>query len=376
MLSFTPTLLLGLCAGQALGAVHHMFSGVFSGTDIYAIEFDDEANTLTAANNITSIASSSKWIAIDALKKNLYVANGAQYDSYTITNSTGLEYVSSVSVDSSCSNLNFIVASSVSPYVVFGAPYSTGCAGNMLTVDSTGALSTIVGNMTYGSGSGVHGLALSADNEFVYSADDMGNAVWVHSYDTTTNEVTEVQYLAAPTGADPRHMAIDPRGAYAYVLFEASSEIGVYARDNSTGMLTYTNTTYPLLPTGFTNATSSYWADEVVFSYSADGTPKYMYAATRSRTTTIPGYVSAFSLDSNTGAIIDQLFLTETTGSGGSANSVTAALFSEEYFAITDSGSNFIEMWKITVNGTSSATASAVAHFAMDSGPSTVVMYD
>lgn len=101
-----------------------------------------------------------------------------------------------------------------------------------------------------------------------------------------------------------------------------------------------------------------------------------MYGATRSRTTTIPGYVSAFSLDSQTGAIVDQLFLTETTGSGGSANSVTAALFAEEYFAITDSGSNFIEMWKITLNGNSSATAGAVAHFAMDAGPSTVVMYD
>lgn len=122
--------------------------------------------------------------------------------------------------------------------------------------------------------------------------------------------------------------------------------------------------------------TSSYWADEVQFSVSTNGTPSYMYAATRSRTTTIPGYVSAFSIDTSTGAIIEQLFLTETTGSGGSANSVTAAPFGEEYFAITDSGSSFVEVWMITANGTGSATGKAVAHLDLTSGPSDAVWFD
>lgn len=65
MRCFTHSIALSALAGQAFGTVHHMFSGVFSGTDIYAIEFDNEANTLTLASNITTIASSSKWIAID-----------------------------------------------------------------------------------------------------------------------------------------------------------------------------------------------------------------------------------------------------------------------------------------------------------------------
>jgi len=121
--------------------------------------------------------------------------------------------------------------------------------------------------------------------------------------------------------------------------------------------------------------TSSYWADEVQFSVNSSGTPSYMYAATRSKTTTIPGYVSAFSIDTETGAIKEQLFLTETTGSGGSANSVTAAPFGEEYFAITDSGSSFVEIWQITVDGTS-GTGKAIAHLDLDSGPSDVVFFD
>ncbi|KAG4421100.1 hypothetical protein IFR04_005743 [Cadophora malorum] len=375
MLSLTATILLGTLAGQAVGSVHHMFSGAFSGSTIYAIEFDDESNSLTLVNNITSNSSSSKWIAIDERKQNIYVGDGALYDSYAITNSTSLEYSSSVALLGSCSNANYLITSTASPYFVFGAPYSTGCAGNVISVDSSGALVSIVGNITYQSGAGVHGLALSSDNKFVYSADDMGNAVWVHSVDTTAGEVAEVQYLAAPTGVDPRHMVVHPKGLFAYVVFEASSEIGVYYRDNNTGELTYTNTTYPLLPTGFTNS-SSYWADEVMFSVTSTGSPKYMYAATRSRNTTIPGYVSAFSIDADTGAIISQLFLTETTNSGGSANSVTSAPFAEEYFAITDSASNHVEVWKITANGTTTGTGEAVAHLDLATGPSDVVWVD
>lgn len=98
--------------------------------------------------------------------------------------------------------------------------------------------------------------------------------------------------------------------------------------------------------------------------------PKYLIAATRSRTTTIPGYVSAFALDTDTGAITSQIFLLETTGSGGSANAVSPAKFSEEFFAITDSGSNFIEVWEI--DGT---TASAVAHLDLENGPANAVWY-
>lgn len=66
--------------------------------------------------------------------------------------------------------------------------------------------------LTYGNNTGVHGLDLSLDGDFVYSADDMGNAVWVHSYDSDTQTVEQIQYLAAPSGANPRHLAVHPNG--------------------------------------------------------------------------------------------------------------------------------------------------------------------
>ena len=263
-------------------------------------------------------------------------------------------------------------------------------------MDNDGSLQSVVANLTYNSTSGVHGLDVSPDGAFVYSADDMGNAVWTHSYNSNTSTAETLQYLAAPSGSDPRHLAVHPNGAWVYVVYEAANSVAVYARDNATGLLTDMNTTYSLLPAGsspppiilllekkpkvltplcpcFTN-TSSYWADEVKFSIPVSPChstqPKYLVTATRSRTTSAKGYVSVFALDATTGAITSQLFLLSTTASGGSANAVAPAPFSEEYFAITDSGSNFVEVWKIAENGTSAA---AVAHLGLSSSPANVV---
>jgi carboxy-cis,cis-muconate cyclase len=133
---------------------------------------------------------------------------------------------------------------------VFGAPYSGGCATLAISVDDSGALDAAFAELTYDSSATVHGVAVSPGNDFIYSADDPGNAVWAHSYNSTSGEVQEIQYLEAPTGSDPRHLTVHPSGTYVYVVYEASSEIGVYTRDSTTGKLTYSNTTYPLLPTG------------------------------------------------------------------------------------------------------------------------------
>ncbi|KAE8378530.1 hypothetical protein BDV26DRAFT_281056 [Aspergillus bertholletiae] len=370
-----PSFLLSMLAistKQVLASKHHLYSGFFSGSEVYGIEFDDEASTLTVINNITTNSSDgSKWIAIDERRENIYVASGASYNSYTIASNLGLTLKSNLTIPDTCGNLNYIAASSPSPYTVFGAPYSTGCSGQAITVDQSGALKSIIGNITYGNSSGVHGLAIDADASFIYSADDMGNAVWVHSFDSATGAVEEVQYLAAPSSANPRHLAVHPKGSYVYVVFEEANELAVYSRDTSTGKLTFTNTTYPLIPSSYTN-TSSYWSDEVAFSVSSSASPKYLLASARSRSTSSPGYVAAFSLDATTGAIQEQLFLTQTTGSGGSANSVSPALFSEDYFAITDSGSNFIEIWQLSTDGNVAAVA---AHLDLDNGPANVVWY-
>ena len=111
-----------------------------------------------------------------------------------------------------------------------------------------------------------------------------------------------------------------------------------------------------------------------MFSVPKEGEyPKYLFATARSRSSTVPGYVTAFSLDSVTGAIKDQLFLTRTTGSGGASNSISPAIFSEQYFAIADAESNFVEVWKLDDNETA---ASVAAHLDTEDSPANLVWVD
>lgn len=152
------------------------------------------------------------------------------------------------SADNIGTNANFITSATTEPYTAFGAPYSTGCSGLAISVDSTGSLQAAFANLTYDSSAGVHGLALSPQNDFVYSADDMGDAVWVHSYNRSSTEVQEVQRISAPTGANPRHLAVHPRGKFTYVIYEELNELAVYTRDTTTGKLAETNQTYSLIP--------------------------------------------------------------------------------------------------------------------------------
>ncbi|KAF2117231.1 Lactonase, 7-bladed beta-propeller-domain-containing protein [Lophiotrema nucula] len=378
--------------GTALCDKHYMFSGFFSGSTIAGLEFDDNSLSLSVVNNISTQADSgSKWIALDARNQNLYVATTGYIQSYAITSNLSLTYETNVSLSSNCSNANFIAAASTAPYAVFGIPYSSGCSGLAISVDDEGTLKSAFANVTYDSSAGVHGIALSSDNNFIYSADDMGNAVWSHKYDNVTGTIEELQKIDAPTGANPRHLTVHPNGNWVYIIYEELSQLAVYSRNGTTGILSDTNTTFSLLPagmllesaiipsaqtllltiviSGFTN-TSSYWADEVFVSNATSQSPKYLITGTRSRTTSLPGYVSAFALDADTGAITEQLFLLPTTSSGGSANAVGPAKFSEEYFAITDSGANFVEVWKID-----GGSAEAVSHVGMDSGPANVVWY-
>lgn len=57
---------LAAAAAPALADSHYFFSGFFSGSTIVGVEFDDQTQSLTLKNNISTDASSgSKWIHID-----------------------------------------------------------------------------------------------------------------------------------------------------------------------------------------------------------------------------------------------------------------------------------------------------------------------
>jgi carboxy-cis,cis-muconate cyclase len=100
---------------------------------------------------------------------------------------------------------------------------------------------------------------------------------------------------------------------------------------------------------------SSYWSDEVALS----ATNQYLWATSRSRSTNSTGYISAFSLELS-GAIKEQLFLLPTTTSGGAANSVAPAFFSDEWAALTDNSVGFVQIWRLGANGTNAEVVATV----------------
>lgn len=241
-----------------------------------------------------------------------------------------------------------------------------------MSVDASGALVEKISNITYDSSAGIHGLAISPDSKYIYSADDMGQRVWSHSYDgSTTLNYSSVTTLQDLPGSGARHLTVHPNGNWVYVISESANEIGVYSRDAATGELTNTNETFSLLPDGFTNS-SLYWSSDVSVSNSSSISPKYLLAYARGRSSGTNGFVNGFALDEETGAITGRLFVEEANGYGGTTNAITPSLFSEEYFTVTDEGVDFVEVWKIADDA---ASASAVAHLALDAGPVNVVWY-
>lgn len=362
-MSFFITFIFLNLLSLATADVHRLFVGTFGNAVLYTLEFDDSAETLTLVKNNTASQSHS-WISFDYNKQNVYGVAGSAVASYSILNDTSLRFDTSVATGGNCSTVNeiFVTAAPESPYSVYATPFGGDAqCGTVVGVLENGTLSEVVQNYTYLTTSGVHGLAFSPNQTYLYSADDSANSVWTHTVDSSTGELTYVSRLAGPyTGADPRHATVHPDGQYLYVIFEGTNQLALYSLDASTGVPTFTNTTFPLIPQTSGLSNSSYWSDEVTLSPSGS----YLWATSRSRETNSTGYISAFSL-SATGEIESQLFLLPTTNSGGTANSVATAFFSDEWVALTDSSVGFVEIWKLADNGTSAEVA---AHLDLDDG--------
>jgi carboxy-cis,cis-muconate cyclase len=282
--------------------------------------------------------------------------------SYTLESATDIIYNTTVALGGNCSSSKaiFITAASESPYAVYGTPFGSNAeCGSVMSVDENGVLLEVIQNYTYKSASGVHGMAMNEKNSFIYSADDSANTLWTHSVDSITGRLTYVSSIAGPvTGADPRHVAVHPEGQYLYVILEGANELAQYTIDQATGIPSFENVTYSLIPSDVSS--SSYWSDEVALSFSNN----YLWATSRARNTNHTGYISTFSLATN-GSIESQLFLNATTTSGGTANSVAPSSFSDQFVALTDSSVGFVQIWQL---GSDGASTSVVATLDIEDG--------
>jgi hypothetical protein len=95
---------------------------------------------------------------------------------------------------------------------------------------------------------------------------------------------------------------------------------------------------------------------------------KFLYATARgSRDGFTKGVLAAFTLKDD-GSIASLNYITPTTTGGGGSNQVVPATFDDRYFAILDSATGFIEMWKQKEDGSG---ASVIAH--LDLGEKTTL---
>ncbi len=112
-----------------------------------------------------------------------------------------------------------------------------------------------------------------------------------------------------------------------------------------------------------------FWSAEVMLSPSE----RYLWATARARRgASNVGYISAYLLDKD-GRIVKQMFRIPTTTTGGIANAISPAPFSDEYAAMTDTPTGYVQMFKMegrkeTDDGVEYATARPVARVDIPDG--------
>jgi carboxy-cis,cis-muconate cyclase len=383
--------------------IHHLFVPSFTSPHLYSLEFNDENNTIAQSGHIVG-HDGHPWISFSYDKASLYAGETNGFASYTVNNSTSLSYKKSVPLVGSCGQklagfgATYVLPLQRAPFTVYGAPF--GSCLNAMSVEPDGTLMDVVQNITLDTGSGIHGLAMGPDAEFLYSADDSANGIWVHKVNPETGALTKVSFTSAPSvNAGPRHLIVHPTGRFLYVVMEAKNEVRVYAvnfgQRSTQVKITDTGLSYSLIPQGANPA--DYMGNEVILSADSNilfastryralrAQPQGESAAARgplskedvyhhkSRRSSVQqkrapqsGYVTAILLvpqseQSNpefpqgAGFPLRQLFQAKTTTSGGMSNAISPASWDRNYFTVSDT-----EIGQVEVSLLSSSSLIAV----------------
>ncbi|KAK8016220.1 hypothetical protein PG993_014409 [Apiospora rasikravindrae] len=369
--------LIALWTPAVTAAIHFLLVGTFSSNSIYTLSFDDETNQLTGLAN-TSTPVGSSWLTLSTRKpctaprgtSSPPPSSAMRWRTLASPSRTKRPFWRGGDCTGSAI---FVLAAVDPPYTVYGNLYYRDArCGTVFSTDSdTGALvdgggSGIVQNYTYDlPGSAVHGMTWSAAvANVVYSADTGGNAIWTHSRDKDTGALIPVDKLVLPTDergghCGPRHIAAHRQGLYLYVVCEASSKIIQLCLDSDEFQTPHTtDNEWPLLRSGDDEA--DFWADEVLMSASGD----FMWASNRAHDSSRQGYVSMFALWPD-GDVVAQMFLQETTTSGGFANAIAPSPFDDRIAALTENVTGSVEIWRMADDGQS---ASVVAHLDIRDG--------
>ncbi|KAI1815897.1 carboxy-cis,cis-muconate cyclase [Poronia punctata] len=347
-------LLLSSFITATFAARHKLVVGSFSTELIHTLEYDDVDNTLTKLTH-SFVGAASSWLTLNHDKTKLYGtdwnAKEPTFVSYDVSNPHDIKVEKRIVAGTLCSNTRnvFALADQQAPYTVYGNYYyGDAKCSTVFSVDGNGTLKEVIQDYAYLPGSAVHGTAITLDGRFLVSADTKGNLVWTHAIDRDTGLLSSVSAIQGPSdGSGPRHLVTKVSSGngqpLVYVVLEEASAVAQYAiRDDGTLYPVGDKISYPLLPAGLDPA--GYWADEVALSSPGN---RYLWATNRARNDSLKGYISAFRLGRDSGLIEEQLFLRETSTSGGFANSIAASPFDDEIAALTDNSTGLVQIWHV-----------------------------
>jgi 6-phosphogluconolactonase len=171
---------------------------------------------------------------------------------------------------------------------LFSANYTAGSI-TRATIGNDGTLSEPV---TTAVGRNAHFIATDPSNQFAYAPCLGDNYVAQFSFNSVTGALAPLPTatVASESGAGPRHLALRPDGAFAYVINEINSAVTTYGRNTTTGELTRISS-QSSLPSGFGgNNTGA----EIVVTPNG----KFVYVSNRGHNS-----VAGFLIEPNTGAL-------------------------------------------------------------------------
>lgn len=352
LLSTTFTCPLGRVTAQG-AATSFAYVANFGSNNVSGFTINPDTGALTAVPGSPFAAGPTPtFVTVTPSGQFLYVANeGAtpgtgSISAYVIDAATGtLVPVSG----SPFPDGSFPVVTAVDPsgqflYVAHCA--SAGCnIGGMgsvsaFTIDgATGALTPVAGS-PFSGGREVRWVTVHPSGQFLYTANFSGRNVWGYAIDPTTGALTPLPGLPFPAGDGPISLAIDPSGQFAYVTNVLSSNISAYTIDSGSGALTAIDGS-PFAAGGANPAGAvvnptgqfAYWANQgsnTVAAASIDGTTgaltligspvaagerpvqavsdpagQFLYVSNCASICGAagPGNVSAYSIDSTSGAL-------------------------------------------------------------------------
>ncbi|KAK7995763.1 3-carboxy-cis-cis-mucoante lactonizing enzyme [Apiospora marii] len=343
----------------------------------------------------------------------------------TTTNVT-LAFRTSVAAAGACLNRT---AAFVLPHPRFGRVYAASWPGPgacAMALSTTGAadgdgkgggggvLEEVVQSWRYDEkyvSGGIAGLALDDPAGLtIYSADLEGEALWAHSVSPDgTGRVVGLRgrfdLLSPPEDRDrrqrkrgvegpsplsppqgPRRLVVHPNGRVLYVVLAAANAVAAYSLDEATRLPLAEISRHSLLPSEGADP-AAYRGAEVVLSMpssssSSEGDeeammPKYLWAAAAAATEKEEGdpqagggFITVFGLKGETGEIRERPLARVATGAR--TNAIAPAPWSEDWAAVADVGTGFVEMWRIEGGEsdddnttTTAATARSVARVDM-----------